>query len=399
MMIPINLIDFSLQVRPLDEETVRDYADALRKQEEQEVELPPVTVALDTATNTRYLVDGFHRLEAHKRIGKQAIIATVIEMSKQDALWYALGANRINGRRLTNEDKRSAIKIAMEEFPNASSRTIADHIGCSHQMVCNHRKSSCQPLTPAPVPSSDTGSESDDAKLQPTIDTPEQNIERVTGRDDKSYPKTKPKPQNQLEQVVATDSSEVGATELDTTCSWQVPDTTFPPEQNDKVQGSFTDNPCKQKIKQILDEMDTIPVLLNELSASIADEPQSDLTKFREMVFERCKTVITKIRLRLYIKTKGVTASGYEVGKRFVVLQGSQASMGEIPQNYEKAKLEQPKLLLNGILQEENGVYVFTQDYEFDSPTLAASIILAEWKNGLEEWKDEDGRTLKALRK
>ena len=81
MTILIDIIDLSLQIRPLDEDTVRDYANELQQ---DEPELPPVTVAHDKETDTRYLVDGFHRLAAHRRNKKHAIIATIIEMPKRE---------------------------------------------------------------------------------------------------------------------------------------------------------------------------------------------------------------------------------------------------------------------------------------------------------------------------
>jgi len=152
----ISDISLILQFRQLDEETIADYAAALQAK----TELPDVTVALDRDTNTYYMVDGFHRLKAHRRCNATAITAVVETMSKKDALWLALGANAKNGRRLSNEDKRNAIALALTEFPNASSRAIATHVGCSHQLVI----------------------ECSEPKTKP---------ERVIGTDGKSYPATK----------------------------------------------------------------------------------------------------------------------------------------------------------------------------------------------------------------
>jgi hypothetical protein len=42
-------------------------------------------------------------------------------------------------------------------------------------------------------------------------------------------------------------------------------------------------------------------------------------------------------------------------------------------------------------------IYRFTQDYSFSSPSTAAAVVLGRSANGRIEWKDAQGRTLKAL--
>jgi len=44
-----------------------------------------------------------------------------------------------------------------------------------------------------------------------------------------------------------------------------------------------------------------------------------------------------------------------------------------------------------------DGVYRFTQDYVFSSPSNAAATVLGRGANGRVEWKGADGRTLKEL--
>ena len=183
--INITDINLSLQFRKLDEETIADYVAALQ----EKTELPDVTVALDRETNIYYMVDGFHRLDAHKRCNATMITANVETMPKKDALWLALGANARNGRRLSNEDKRNAIALALTEFPNASSRAIAVHVGCSHQLVIDCKESGCQTLTPEPTPLLDA--EVADEPDEDNKSEPKTKPERVTGTDGKSYPATK----------------------------------------------------------------------------------------------------------------------------------------------------------------------------------------------------------------
>jgi hypothetical protein len=40
---------------------------------------------------------------------------------------------------------------------------------------------------------------------------------------------------------------------------------------------------------------------------------------------------------------------------------------------------------------------VFDQDYEFTSPSMAASIVLGRSANGRDEWKNSKGKSLKDL--
>jgi hypothetical protein len=54
------------------------------------------------------------------------------------------------------------------------------------------------------------------------------------------------------------------------------------------------------------------------------------------------------------------------------------------------------ELIANGVLELDAGLYRFTQDYSFSSPSTAA-VVLGRSANGRIEWKDAQGRTLKAL--
>ena len=51
----------------------------------------------------------------------------------------------------------------------------------------------------------------------------------------------------------------------------------------------------------------------------------------------------------------------------------------------------------DGVLGLRGGLYQFTQDYSFSSPSTAAAVVLGRSANGRIEWKAADGRTLKEL--
>ena len=102
----------------------------------------------------------------------------------------------------------------------------------------------------------------------------------------------------------------------------------------------------------------------------------------------------------LTCKGKGVQATGYEASQGFVVRAGSQAVADTVPSMALHVRgmfdLRQ-ELIGNGVLGLQGGIYQFTQDYSFSSPSTAAAVVLGRSANGRIEWKAADGRTLKEL--
>ena len=102
----------------------------------------------------------------------------------------------------------------------------------------------------------------------------------------------------------------------------------------------------------------------------------------------------------LTCKGKGVQATGYEASQGFVVRAGSQAVLDTVPSMALHVRgmydLRQ-ELIGNGVLGLQGGLYQFTQDYSFSSPSTAAAVVLGRSANGRIEWKSADGRTLKEI--
>lgn len=122
------VVDAGTQVRvAISEDVVSDYAEQMGNG----IEFPAVVLFHDG--NHYYLGDGFHRVMAARRAGWIDIGAEVRQGTQQDALWFALGANRENGQRLTAADKRHAIALALAAWPDRSMHQIADQIGCTLQ--------------------------------------------------------------------------------------------------------------------------------------------------------------------------------------------------------------------------------------------------------------------------
>jgi len=68
---------------------------------------------------------------------------------------------------MTPADKRHAILLAIQTWPDRSEREIAEQVGCSKTYVHN---------------------------LKPQVVTTDHVPDRVTGKDGKSYPASRPKP-------------------------------------------------------------------------------------------------------------------------------------------------------------------------------------------------------------
>lgn len=130
--IPLSEIAFDAgtQIRAaINESVVAEYADRMT----EGVEFPAIVLFHDG--NQHYLADGFHRFMAARRNDFRDINADVRAGTKEDALWFALGANRENGQRLTDADKTHAVAMALREWPEKLRREIAQQVGCSESLV------------------------------------------------------------------------------------------------------------------------------------------------------------------------------------------------------------------------------------------------------------------------
>lgn len=96
-----------------------------------------------------------------------------------------------------------------------------------------------------------------------------------------------------------------------------------------------------------------------------------------------------------FMKVGNVEAKGILDESGFIVHKGSRARKaaraGEL--SYRQAAREE--LITNGVLREQKGELIFTQDYLFTSPSAAASVISGTSLNGRIVWKLSDGTTLK----
>lgn len=134
----------------MDESAIGEYAEAIRQAGRWP--FPPIKVV------SQILVDGFHRIEAAKRVFAEPATADELRKSLQNipcerltvdvtnddvpelALLNALEANHTHGLRRSHADKRRSVELAIERWPDKRNRDIARLTGTTHPFVAKVRK-------------------------------------------------------------------------------------------------------------------------------------------------------------------------------------------------------------------------------------------------------------------
>jgi ParB-like chromosome segregation protein Spo0J len=98
-----------------------------------ETELPAVTVTTDPDSGKYVLLDGYHRVSAHKRRGLKEIDAEVIKVPKEDWLWIATQLNARHGFSLSSSEKEKLAKRFF--FEGREAEDIAEILGISARHV------------------------------------------------------------------------------------------------------------------------------------------------------------------------------------------------------------------------------------------------------------------------
>lgn len=151
-------VDGGTQMRAMiDDVVVSEYAKEMSRGDA----FPPVIVFNDGSGY--WLADGFHRIAARRQLSKASaswLLAPcdVRVGSKHDAIRFACGANAIHGLKRTNEDKRMAVRAALEhpEMKLMTNRALSREIGVDDTFVGKIRdslvrsnRSDTQPLVTA----------------------------------------------------------------------------------------------------------------------------------------------------------------------------------------------------------------------------------------------------------
>ena len=95
------------------------------------------------------------------------------------------------------------------------------------------------------------------------------------------------------------------------------------------------------------------------------------------------------------IRSKGIEAKGYEHAKGFVVTAGSGMVTEETNSIHAYLSALRKDLVEQSVVELKDGKFVFLDNYTFASPSTAAGVLQGRAANGREDWKLDDGTTLK----
>jgi hypothetical protein len=122
-----------VEMRP---ETINDYASDML----DGATFPPV-ILFDDGTDL-WLADGFHRVEANRKVEHTEIMAEIRAGTSRDAILHAVGSNAVHGLRRTQADKRRAVERLLKdpEWTRWSDRKIAKAARVDHKTVGSIRR-------------------------------------------------------------------------------------------------------------------------------------------------------------------------------------------------------------------------------------------------------------------
>ena len=99
----------------------------------------------------------------------------------------------------------------------------------------------------------------------------------------------------------------------------------------------------------------------------------------------------------LLLKGKGIHARGTDRPEGFVVRAGSEVVSQEVPSLSPRLRELRASLLKQGVFEDAGLFWRLTQDYTFQSPSTASSVLLGRSSNGRLDWRNSDGQTLKQI--
>jgi hypothetical protein len=120
---------YSPRDKRVDEDHVLALAEVLDR-------VPPVVVD----KRTMKVIDGLHRVEASRRMGRSEIRAVFFDGSETDALVVAVQANIRHGKPLSRSERQAAAGALLRRCPERSDRWLAEVCGLSHSTVARIRQ-------------------------------------------------------------------------------------------------------------------------------------------------------------------------------------------------------------------------------------------------------------------
>jgi hypothetical protein len=143
--------------------------------------------------------------------------------------------------------------------------------------------------------------------------------------------------------------------------------------------------------------------------SSISESDQAEMEEFIEYILMLINTMNFKVfeplikensNLKnsnedLFLKgARGASARGQRTTDGFVVFKGAQFASSTVP-SFPKGFSSLREELVNSDIV--NGELIMSKDYLFSSPSAAAAVIMGRSANGLLEWKNSSGKTLKEI--
>lgn len=143
-------------------------------------------------------------------------------------------------------------------------------------------------------------------------------------------------------------------------------------------------NPTKSSLTEqdedfVLSFFDDLKLLIGTLGFPIFEEFQKDKSNI------------------FYCKGKDAFATGEYNENGFTVFKGSKSNLIESKTAGSWVIKSRNNLKQKNILKQEQDILIFTDNYTFTSPSIAAATILARRANGWTEWKNKNGKTMDEL--
>lgn len=125
-----------------------------------------------------------------------------------------------------------------------------------------------------------------------------------------------------------------------------------------------------------------IKMLVNTLGHKVFDEKRDFTLKQKQESF--------------YIKAaRGADGQGEPTSDGFVVFKNSKAAGSTVTSMASNFVTLRQTLIDEGVLVDRGEFFEFSDDYIFSSPSTAAVMVMGRNANGLTEWKNKNGKTLK----
>src|SRR5690606_10559309 len=180
---------------------------------------------------------------------------------------------------------------------------------------------------------------------------------------------------------------------------------------------SKDENLNKAHIKYLENRLHEIAILTNRYKvdnsivptqSSISESDKAEMEEFIENVKMLVNTLGHKVfeekrefkskqkQATFFIKAaRGADGQGEPTSDGFVVLKGSKAAVSIVNSMTSNFISLRQKLIDENVLINQGDYFEFSEDYIFSSPSTAAVIVMGRNANGLTEWKNKEGKTLK----